>query len=69
MSSKKLVRVETKDELTSHLLSLYCEGRSFIWNMFFGWRKTSYEKGYPVYTYVVPRSISELCKTIAKNYS
>ena len=33
-----LVVVATEEEMV--LLDMYCEGRSFVWRMFFGWRKT-----------------------------
>lgn len=29
------------DELVADFLFMYCEGKSFLWQMFFGWRKTS----------------------------
>ena len=33
-----LIIVTTEEEMA--LLDMYCEGRSFIWRMFFGWRRT-----------------------------
>lgn len=29
------------DESVQHLCLLYCDAKSFLWNMFFGWRKTN----------------------------
>lgn len=31
----------TCDRTMSNILSAYCEGRSYLWNCFFGWRKTN----------------------------
>lgn len=31
----------TCDRTMSNILGAYCEGRSFLWNCFFGWRKTN----------------------------
>ena len=30
----------TCDRKMQSILFAYCEGRSFVWNIFFGWRKT-----------------------------
>lgn len=29
------------DELVADFLFMYCEGKSLLWRLFFGWRKTS----------------------------
>lgn len=29
------------DADVQHLCLLYCDAKSFLWNMFFGWRKTN----------------------------
>lgn len=34
----------TCNETMQNVLSAYCEGRSFLWNMFLGWRKTRRNK-------------------------
>lgn len=31
--------IVTKDEVEQNILFAYCEGRSFLWNMYFGWRR------------------------------
>lgn len=33
----------TSNEKMQAILLAYCEGRSFLWNMFLGWRKTNKE--------------------------
>ena len=33
--------VWTTDRKISNIFGAYCEGHSFIWRMFFGWRKTT----------------------------
>ena len=54
----------TNDTIMIHLLFAYCEGRSYFWQMFFGWRSTNNEK---VYRFIVPtRKIAEL-ETLAKS--
>ena len=30
----------TCDKIMSDILGAYCEGHSFLWNVFLGWRKT-----------------------------
>lgn len=34
------------DEDIIHLCHLYCDAKGFIWNMFFGWRKTNRHGNY-----------------------
>lgn len=34
--------VWTCDRTMQNILSAYCEGRSHLWNLFFGWRKTRF---------------------------
>lgn len=32
----------TRNRTIQNILSAYCEGRSHLWNLFFGWRKTRF---------------------------
>ena len=34
----------TCDKVMYNILEAYCEGRSFLWNIFLGWRKTDHDK-------------------------
>jgi hypothetical protein len=62
----KLYVVLTDEE--SMLLDMYCAGKSALWNMFFGWRKTKYvgSNRNPQYYYRVPRKAYELSQTYAQ---
>lgn len=35
----------TCDENIQDILLAYCEKRSYLWNLFFGWRKTCFKTG------------------------
>ena len=35
----------TCDENIQNILLDYCEKRSYLWNLFFGWRKTCFKTG------------------------
>lgn len=35
----------TCDENIQNILLAYCEKRSYLWNLFFGWRKTCFKTG------------------------
>lgn len=55
----------TTNEYQAHLLNMYCEGRSFIWNMFFGWRMSKkLNTDVPEYYYRVPKKIWELTEKL-----
>ncbi len=38
------------DESMQRLCLLYCDAKSFLWNMFFGWRKTNKQGMYFKFT-------------------
>ena len=38
-------KVITADPTTQNVFFAYCIGKSFLWNIFFGWRYTSYKDG------------------------
>lgn len=33
----------TSNKEVQNILFAYCEGRSYLWNLFFGWRRTYYD--------------------------
>lgn len=38
---KKMYRIfKIEDEIMIELCLLYCEGKSYLWNLFYGWRQT-----------------------------
>ena len=46
------------NERTRDLLEMYCRGRSYIWNMFFGWRRSHFSNDdWEWSLYVVPESV------------
>ena len=61
-----LIIVTTEEEMA--LLDMYCEGRSFIWRMFFGWRRTKKVGTMNWYYYRVPKRICLLVEEYAKKY-
>jgi hypothetical protein len=36
-----MIKYRVCDELVADFLFMYCEGKSSLWRMFFGWRRTS----------------------------
>ena len=55
-----MITYKTDDLLFVDYLFFFCETKSFLWRMFFGWRKT---EGF-VYTFKVPESIIDIIKGI-----
>ena len=49
-----------KTEPERALYDMYCAGRSYFWNMFFGWRKTRKVGNEEWCYYRVPTQIQEL---------
>ena len=50
-------------------LAMYCEGKTFLWNAFFGWRKTVYSKDGQEWSrsyYIVPERIYQMAKRSAE---
>ena len=50
-------------------LAMYCEGKTFLWNAFFGWRKTVYSKNGQKWLrsyYIVPERIYQMAKRSAE---
>ena len=47
------------------ILLAYCEGRSALWNMFFGWRKTSNDN--QMFFWIPSHKVNELLE-IAENF-
>jgi hypothetical protein len=50
-----MIKVATKDELMADFLFMYCEGKSALWRLFFGWRNTDKD----TYTFYVRKSAKE----------
>ena len=64
-----MVIYKTNDELVTDFLLMYCEGKSFLWNMFFGWRETKVLlDGTNYCTFKVPRKIWQKAEEVAKKY-
>ena len=57
------------DDLTADLLLMYCEGRSYLWRIFFGWRRTQMFPTYSVYYFRgIPDDILKVAKRTAQRY-
>lgn len=66
---KKMVIYKSNDEMVTDFLLMYCEGRSFLWNLFFGWRETKVlSDGTNMCTFKVPRKIYKMAEKAAKRY-
>lgn len=51
-------RYIVNNERTRDLLEMYCRGRSYIWNMFFGWRHSHFSNDdWKWSIYVVPEYV------------
>ena len=57
------------DDAVADLLNFYCDGKSAVWNWFFGWRGGHWDtKGNLVYCeYIVPDKILNQAITLANN--
>lgn len=58
-------KITTNDNLEVTLYLMYCDNKNFIWQMFFGWRKTDKDNNY---TFIVPTKVEEKVKTLKKFY-
>ena len=66
---KKMVIYKSDNELVTDLLLMYCEGKSFLWNMFFGWRETRVLfDGSQICVFKVPRDIWQMAEKVAQRY-
>ena len=54
----------TSDKKMQGLLFAYCEGRSALWRMFLGWRKSTRDK---TFFWIPSRKVNELLE-IAENF-
>ena len=64
-------RYRITDDAVADLLNFYCDGKSAIWNWFFGWRRGHWDtKGNLVYCdYIVPDKILNQAKKKKKRFS
>lgn len=53
-----MTKYHVRDELVADFLFMYCEGKSPLWRLFFGWRETSenaWDFTVPYRTYVAAK--------------
>ena len=64
-----MTRYRIIDDVVADLLGFYCDGKSKIWNWFFGWRGGHWDtKGNLIYCdYIVPDKILNQAITLANN--
>lgn len=55
----------TDDEIEQDILQAYCTGKSFLWNMYLGWRKTNLKTN-QMYFWIPTNKIEELTSLIDK---
>ena len=49
---------------------MYCEGKSRLWNLFFGWRGAHFSDGAWAYSiYMIPERVYQMATNIAKKYN
>ena len=57
------------NECILDFLTMYCEGKSFLWNAFFGWRRTYFRNGKWTYSiYMIPKKVYKMAMDMAKKY-
>lgn len=57
------------DDQQSCLLDMYCQGKNFLWRMFFGWRKTVViSDSVQIRYYKVPYEIYQMSKDYTHEY-
>lgn len=63
-------RYRITSDAVADLLGFYCDGKSTIWNWFFGWRGGHWDtKGNLIYCdYIVPAKILNQAITLAKRF-
>lgn len=67
---RKMIIYTTNDKMVIDILLMYCEGKSYLWNMYFGWRETRIlSDGSQICVFKVPRNICQLAENVAKRYS
>ena len=58
---------ETEDPIEQSLLLAYCEGKSFVYNVFFGWRSGAYTKNGVSMTFRIAPSKLNFILMLAKD--
>lgn len=58
-------KIITNDDFEIALYFMYCDNKSFLWQMFFGWRRMDRDNNY---TFIVPAKIEKKVKTFKKFY-
>ena len=60
----KKITTNNKFEIT--LYFMYCDNKSFLWQMFFGWRRVDKDNNY---TFIVPTKVEKEVETLKKFYN
>lgn len=57
------------NECMLDFIEMYCEGKSRLWNIFFGWRGSHFRKEKWAYSiYMIPKKIYQMAVEMAKKY-
>ena len=59
-------KITTNNNLEITLYFMYCDNKSFLWQMFFGWRRTDKDNNY---TFIVPAKVEKEVKILKKFYN
>lgn len=56
----------TNNEVLANVFFAYCEGRSYLWQMFFGWRSTRVYEDEEIQRFIIPTRKVEMLENLAK---
>ena len=57
------------NECMVDFVEMYCEGKSYLWNLFFGWRRSHFRNETWIYSiYMIPEKIYQMAIDMAKKY-
>ena len=57
------------NECMVDFVEMYCEGKSYLWNLFFGWRRSHFRNETWIYSiYRIPKKIYQMAIAMAKKY-
>lgn len=57
------------NECMVDFVDMYCKGKSYFWNLFFGWRRSHFKNETWIYSiYMIPKKVYQLAIDMAKKY-
>lgn len=69
LTGEKMKKYRITDKLTADFLEMYCDGKCWLWRLFFGWRGSHFENEKWVYSiYYVPMKVAIRAELLARKY-